>query len=147
MKLINTHKIANQEELLSKLEADGFPCTQTTLSRDLKLLEVGRKSDKEKGYVYILPEITKSEPAVGIQGTYPINGFVSFDFSNHLGVIKTLPGYASSIAIIIDNRSPFGIIGTIAGDDTILVIPRDGVSRTDLVQSLVLVFPDLEGKI
>jgi transcriptional regulator of arginine metabolism len=64
-----------------------------------------------------------------------------------LAVIKTMPGYASSIAVVIDNAEPYEIIGTIAGDDTILVILREGVTHSDLINSLILVMPKLEDKL
>ena len=62
-------------------------------------------------------------------------------------VVKTRPGYASSIAALIDTASPYEIIGTIAGDDTILLIMREGIKRADLINSLILNMPKLAGKI
>lgn len=144
--IITTYKVSSQEELLSMLESKGLNYTQATLSRDLKFLKVNKISDPEKGYKYELPD-HHSIPGQDVAESYAAQGFVSIQFANHLGVIKTHPGYASSIASLIDNSSPFEIVGTIAGDDTILIIPHDNVSEKDVINALVLIIPELRAKI
>lgn len=143
--IIATRKVSSQEELLSLLDKKGMKYTQATLSRDLKFLKVNKISDPEKGYFYELPDqhlITNE-----LAETYAAQGFVSIQFANKLGVIKTLPGYASSIASLIDKANPFEIIGTIAGDDTILLIPQEDVTEKDIINSLILTIPELKNKI
>ena len=71
------------------------------------------------------------------------SGFKSIDFSGNMAVIKTRPGYASSLAYDIDNRESQDIIGTIAGDDTILLVFRDGYSRNEIKQSLSHIIPNI----
>lgn len=144
--LIGKQKIASQEELLSLLLKRGFNYTQATLSRDLKFLKVNKISDPEKGYIYEMPD-QHLNFSNEIAESYAAQGFLSIQFSNNLGVIKTLPGYASSIAALIDNADPFEIIGTIAGDDTILIIPNEDVSSKDVINSLVLIIPELKDRI
>jgi transcriptional regulator of arginine metabolism len=144
--IITNNKVSSQEELLSILDKRGLNYTQATLSRDLKFLKVNKISDAEKGYIYELPE-QHAIPSNDIAETYAAQGFVSIQFANHLGVIKTMPGYASSIASIIDRSSPFEIVGTIAGDDTILIIPHDNVSEQDVINALVLIIPELKNKL
>ena len=144
--LISNNKISSQEELLSLLEHKGLNYTQATLSRDLKFLKVNKISDPEKGYIYELPDQLLGH-ANEVAESYAAQGFVSIQFANHLGVIKTLPGYASSIASLIDRSSPFEIIGTIAGDDTILIIPHDNVLDKDVINALVLIIPELKNKL
>jgi transcriptional regulator of arginine metabolism len=144
-RIIEGDAIPNQEELLKKLDQAGFELTQATLSRDLKFLQAGKRPDKEKGYVYTLPG-NNSEPVpparmTGTSTAFPLNGFVSMDFAHHMAVIRTLPGYANSIAYTIDEMDAFEILGTIAGDDTILLIPREGVSREDVKNVLAVLFP------
>lgn len=144
--IVSNNKISSQEELLSLLESRGLNYTQATLSRDLKFLKVNKISDPEKGYIYEMPDqhqIYSNEVAE----SYAAQGFVSIQFAHHLGVIKTLPGYAPSIASLIDRSSPFEIIGTIAGDDTILIVPHDNVSDKDVINALVLIVPELKNKI
>ena len=143
--LIVNSKISSQEELLGLLQERGLTYTQATLSRDLKFLKVNKISDAEKGYIYELPDqhIITNDAAE----SYAAQGFVSLQFANNLCVIKTLPGYASSIASLIDRSTPFEIVGTIAGDDTILIIPHDNVSESDVVNALVLIIPELKDKL
>ena len=140
-KIIEGEAISNQEDLLKKLDKSGFDLTQATLSRDLKFLQAGKRPDKERGYVYILPgKNTESVPPAR-EGTFPLNGFVSIDFAWNMALIKTLPGYAGSIASAIDALDAFEILGTIAGDDTIMLIPREGVSRDDVINVLAVLIP------
>jgi transcriptional regulator of arginine metabolism len=143
--LISSMKISSQEELLGLLEERGLTYTQATLSRDLKFLKVNKIADAEKGYIYELPEqhIIINEVAE----SYAAQGFISITFAKNLGVIKTMPGYAPSIASMIDKADPFEIIGTIAGDDTILIIPHDDVSERDVLNTLILIIPELKEKL
>ena len=133
-RLINSINISSQEELLSLLEDQGFAMTQATLSRDLKHLRVAKMPDNEKGYIYMLTEKQLSEPTENEE--IQISGFVSIDFAQGMAIMKTMPGHASSIAYALDNHNSYEISGTIAGDDTILIIPRDGVTKGDLIRLL-----------
>ena len=82
--------------------------------------------------------------------TRPVNnsllantGFISLEFSRNLAVVRTRPGYASSIAYDIDVNSPHEILGTIAGDDTILIIPREEYSREQVIEALSYFIPNI----
>lgn len=143
--LITSRKISSQEELLGLLEDRGLNYTQATLSRDLKFLKVNKLADPEKGYIYKLPE--NHAASNDFTDSYAAQGFMSLQFANNMAVIKTIPGYASSIASLIDKANPFEIVGTIAGDDTILIIPHDNVSDSDIVNALVLIIPELKEKL
>ncbi len=143
--IIATRKISSQDELLLLLDKKGLNYTQATLSRDLKFLKVNKISDPEKGYIYELPD--QHTVSNEVAETYAAQGFVSIQFANRLGIIKTLPGYASSIASLIDKAGPFEIVGTIAGDDTILIIPHDNVTEKDVINALILIIPELKNKI
>lgn len=138
-RLINGSNISSQEELLSLLERQGFSMTQATLSRDLKYLKVAKMPDSEKGYIYMLTERQLNDPSEN--ENIPITGFVSIDFAQGMAVMKTLPGHAGSIAYALDNLNSYEIAGTIAGDDTILIIPRDGVTKGDLTNLLKTKMP------
>jgi len=138
-RLINGSNISSQEELLALLERQGFSMTQATLSRDLKYLRVAKMPDSEKGYIYMLTERQLNNPSENED--IPITGFVSIDFAQGMAIMKTLPGHASSIAYALDNLNSYEIAGTIAGDDTILIIPRDGVTKGDLTNLLKTKMP------
>ena len=124
------------------LEKRGYELTQATLSRDLKYLKVAKMPDDHTGYVYILPDKDLVVENSDSQDSR-YNGLVSINFAQGMAVLRTLPGHASSIAYTMDNLDAYEIAGTIAGDDTILLVPRDGVSRSDLINLLKLRMPGL----
>jgi transcriptional regulator of arginine metabolism len=143
--LIRNNKIGSQEELLTLLQKNNFDLTQATLSRDLKQLKVAKMPDHEGGYVYLLPEdpgiIRQGFSRAAEQSRYPVNGFLSIDFCGVFAVIKTKPGYSGSVAADIDQKASTEVLGTIAGDDTILIIPREHVSRNELLKALSDILP------
>jgi len=146
--VITGNTICSQEELLMKLRDTGFSLTQATLSRDLKSLRVAKVPDPATGYIYRIPERTINENQNRSQRVnYLADGFLDVQVSGNLAVIKTLPGYASSIASFIDKSNAWEIMGTIAGDDTILVIMREGITKLQLRNSLTTIMPKLEEKI
>ncbi len=147
-KIITTNEISSQEELLGKLKEEDFDLTQATLSRDLKILKVAKVSHSKRGYVYVIPEGVSVEPQhENTRVNFLVDGFRDLRFSGNLAVLRTRPGYASSLAAVLDNADPYEIIGTIAGDDTILLVMREGVTSSDLINSLILVMPKLEDKL
>ena len=137
--IISSQELGSQEELLSALQKEGFQLTQATLSRDLKQLKVAKASSMSGNYVYVLPNDTMykrvSTPSK-VREMMEVPGFLSINFSGNMGVIKTRPGYASSIAWNIDNSDMPQLLGTIAGDDTIFVVIKEGVSHEE-VQSIL----------
>ncbi|MCU0460930.1 MAG: hypothetical protein MUF36_02775 [Bacteroidales bacterium] len=145
-KIITGEIISSQEALLKKLRSKGIACTQATLSRDLRQLGAGRISDGQGGYKYALPESPADlQPDYSRLQMLPvIRDLVD---AKGLLVIRTLPGNANNTAIYIDNTLRFEIAGTIAGDDTILVIPRDGITNNQVHTCLELILPGLHEKI
>jgi len=143
--LIRTNKIGSQEELLALLQQNNFDLTQATLSRDLKQLKVAKMPDHEGSYVYLLPEESGINRQSWIKSTdlgrYTVSGFLSIDFCGVFAVVKTKPGYSGSIAADIDQKTSSEILGTIAGDDTILIIPKEHVTRAELLRTLSEVLP------
>jgi transcriptional regulator of arginine metabolism len=146
--IILSGRISSQDELLHIMKDQGFELTQATLSRDLKILKVAKVSDPKLGYVYVIPEGMNTEnQRENTRINFLSDGFRNLQFSGNLAVMRTMPGYASSLAVVIDSAAPYEIIGTIAGDDTILIIMREGVTHSDLINSLILVMPKLEDKL
>jgi len=142
--IIKSNKIGSQEELLSLLQKSNFDLTQATLSRDLKQLKVAKMPDYEGGYVYVLPDgpnLIKSSWSKAPEASYIANGFLSIDFCGVFAVVKTKPGYSGGIAADIDQKASSEILGTIAGDDTILIIPREHISRAELTRILSEILP------
>jgi len=143
--ILRSTLVGSQEELLKILSERQCEVTQATLSRDLKLLKVAKTPLSNGAYKYILPSYNKPLPATGSVNTLISHGAVlSMEFSGQLGVVKTKPGYASAIAWDIDNKATDHVLGTIAGDDTILVIPREGVTRDEILEMMNITFSEKE---
>ena len=146
-RIIQDNKIASQEELLESLRKAGFELTQATLSRDLKEIRVGKLADTVKGSVYVLHEQLNKSNQQDNAPSVPLNSVLSVVFSNHLCVIRTFPAFASTIANFIDGSRLAEVAGTIAGDDTILVIPREGYTQKEILKALGSVIPEIENKL
>ncbi len=135
--IISVENINNQEVLLDKLKTNGFDLTQATLSRDLTFLNVTKLNSGNGISRYILPEESSNS------ATIDPTGFKSLEFSGNFGMIRTIPGYANMLASLIDKRRSHEIIGTIAGDDTILIIPKDGASKEDVTNRIEIILAEL----
>ena len=145
--LISSKELSCQEEVMKELNKEGFKLTQATLSRDLKQLKVAKASSMSGKYVYVLPNETMykriSSPRSASE-MMQVPGFVSINYSRNIGVIKTRPGYASAIAFNLDNSDLPDILGTIAGDDTIFIILRDGAHPKDVTEQFAAGIPNLK---
>ena len=130
--LLQERSAGSQEELLERLKARGFVATQATLSRDLRALKIA----KIQGEGYVLPRGTVRHQALS-------GSAVSLAFSGNLGVVKTGPGFANAVAMLIDGAALPEVLGTLAGDDTVLVILREGVPSEAARASLATIFPQL----
>jgi transcriptional regulator of arginine metabolism len=143
-RIIKANRVASQEELLGLLVAEGYSVTQATLSRDLKLLKVGKVSEGQTGYYYTLPgEEDRRESEKSYVQDFQ-RGYVSIEFSHNLGVVRTLTGHANSVALALDNLGMEEILGTLAGDDTVLIVLKEGVSGAHIIEKLREKIPDLE---
>lgn len=126
---------------MQKLEERGIFCTQATLSRDLRFLGAARIPDSEGNYHYTIPSKFSEAEGDTPEGIFG-SSIREIVFARDLMILKTAPGFASSIAIALDKAGRFEIAGTMAGDDTVMVVPRDGVAARELLTSLSLVFPE-----
>ena len=131
---------------LDVYKRQGFELTQATLSRDLKQLKVAKAASMNGKYVYVLPNniMYKRSTDQSAGEMLRNNGFISLQFSGNIAVIRTRPGYASSMAYDIDNNEFSEILGTIAGDDTIMLVLREGVATSKVRQLLSLIIPNIE---
>ena len=144
--IISSQELGSQEEVLKALAKEGFTRTQATLSRDLKQLKVAKAASMNGKYVYVLPNETmykRISSPLSANEMLQTPGFLSINFSGNMGVIKTRPGYASSIAYNIDNGALTTILGTIAGDDTIFIVKKDGVTEEQVLEGLKGIIPNI----
>jgi transcriptional regulator of arginine metabolism len=140
-KIIRTEYISSQEELIARLEESGVTVTQSTLSRDLKFMNVAKVPHKEKGYIYVLPNAAHSDILVSTNLT---DNIIDVAFSSNLCVITTKPGYASAVSVPIDSRGINEVIGSIAGDNTILLVLREDFDKDNLMEQLYALFPSIQ---
>ena len=148
MELVNTHAPNSQGKLLKLLHDRGFAITQTTLSRDIKQLKISKIPDDKGNYVYMNShQDMKDSNRFFVKdkaGYSSGRGFISIDFSNQLCVIKTRTGYANGIASDINQRGSSIILGTIVSDNTILLIPREGLTRQEIMATLATIIPGMK---
>jgi transcriptional regulator of arginine metabolism len=123
LELIESYDIETQDELVEKLKEQGMEVTQATISRDIKelrLVKVMTNGGKAKYTAMNSDTGVLSEKLLTILR----GGYVSSDYANNILVVKTLPGMAPAVASAIDSLGWSEIVGTIAGDDTIMVVTR-----------------------
>ncbi len=144
--IVTSMELSSQDEIIRALQRQGVEVSQATLSRDMKLLKIVKTANADGKYVYAIPTETayrrvhRPQPAVDI---LPAPGFKSIQFSGNMAVMRTRPGFASSIASNIDSAALNAVIGTIAGDDTIFIVIREGATHVDVVDQLSAVIPDM----
>jgi len=119
LKLIRSHHLHTQEDLAKSLRAIGVPATQVTLSRDIRELGLVKTAD---GYVQGVPEASSNGPDVI---TLAREFVQDIRIAQNLLVLRTPAGHANSVAVALDNADWPEVTGTIAGDDTILVVAPD----------------------
>lgn len=144
--LISSQELCCQEDVLKALAKEGFVVTQATLSRDMKQLKVAKATNLSGKYFYVLPNETMYKRVSSPKSAAEMmltSGFMSVNFSGNIGVVKTRPGYASSLAYNIDNGGLSTILGTIAGDDTILIVIGEGYDHETVISELKSVIPEI----
>ena len=125
MEIISTRNVETQEQLLAALQEAGFRATQATISRDIKELRIVKELTSMGTYRY-----TISSNKIGDSFTSKLNAIfrecvISYDYAQNIIVIRTLPGLASAAGSAIDAMNLNVVVGSLAGDDTVIVIMRD----------------------
>ncbi len=134
--IIQAGPVFSQDELAARLREAGISSTQATLSRDLKALRIS----KVPGEGYVVPARGRS---LSVDFT---SGILRIQFSANLGVIRTRPGLANAVAVLIDNHMVHSVLGTIAGDDTILLILREEATPEVVLDALTPLFPEIKNR-
>ncbi|MBQ8501312.1 MAG: arginine repressor [Bacteroides sp.] len=144
--IISSKEVGSQEELLQALAQEGYSLTQATLSRDLKQLKVAKATNMAGRYVYVLPNdiLYKRTNSQTASEMMKHTGFVSLQFSKNIAIIRTRPGYAGSIAYDIDIQECPAILGTIAGDDTVMMVLHEAVSHEEVREFLKSIIPNIQ---
>lgn len=133
--LIASHNIQTQEELVDLLRDNGFQVTQATVSRDIKELQLIKVPDDSGEYKYALP-IDQKFSAVQRLKRALVDHYLHIDRANNLVVMKCLPGTANAVGVLIDQLEWPELLGTICGDDTILLICRTDEQGAEVVERI-----------
>ncbi len=143
-RIIRDQRVTSQEQLLGILKQHGYSVTQATLSRDLKVLNVAKISRSSHGYYYTLPSAEERRESERNYISDFVRGYVSIRFSHNIGVIRTLTGHADSVAIAVDNVMPDTVLGTVAGDDTVIAVLKQSMSAEEFMSLLREKVPEIE---
>lgn len=140
-RIVGEELISSQEELIKRLSEYGVHATQSTLSRDFKEVNISKMPHPDKGYIYVLSEKLGGEIVTNTANLG--DAVLDIRFSHNIAVISTKSGYASAVSVIIDARKSKDIIGTVAGDNNIIVILHQEATHEDVLAQMQQLFPSL----
>jgi transcriptional regulator of arginine metabolism len=130
--LVARHHVESQTELVALLAEQGVEATQATVSRDLEDLRIGKQRGADGRLAYALPE-----PA-GLAQTLRLFA-LDIDASGNLAVVRTPPGLAGAVAAAIDEAAEPGVLATVQGDDTVLVVAVEGTTGREIAHRLIAI--------
>ena len=139
LELIEEYDIDTQENLIEKLNGVGISVTQTTISRDIRELKLVKGMTGRGTYKYIVPGV-KRENNTPILNSALTDAVVKIEAAKNIVVVKTFPGMANALAVCIDTLEHPHIVGSVAGDDTVLLVIKDDETATMVEDKLKNVF-------
>lgn len=125
LEIISNKNIETQEQLLAELQAEGFRGTQATISRDIKELRIVKELTSLGAYRYTISNSDLGSTFSARLNTIFRECVISVDYAQNIIVVRTLPGLASAAGSAIDAMNLNTIVGTLAGDDTVMIVMRD----------------------
>ena len=125
MEIISNRNVETQEQLLAALQEEGFRGTQATISRDIKELRIVKELTSLGTYRYTTSSTEISGSFSSRLNTIFRECVIGYDYAQNIIVIRTLPGLASAAGSAIDAMNLHAVVGSLAGDDTVMVIMRD----------------------
>ena len=135
LELIEKYDIDTQDTLISKLAEEGYNVTQTTVSRDIRQLSLVKGVTSRGTYKYIAPGVVKGNN-VPILNSAITDSVVKIEAACNIVVVKSFPGMANAIAVCVDSLHHDDIVGSVAGDDTILLVVRNNQYADELAKEL-----------
>ena len=135
LEIIKDNEIKTQEELLEYLKADGFSVTQATISRDIKELRLIKVLSSDGVYRYSIGNMQTSDMASKFYQLFT-DSVISVDSACNLVVVKCYAGMAQAVCTALDSMKWNGVVGTLAGDDTLLVVSYNEQSAKNIVNEM-----------
>ena len=136
LEIIGQENIETQEQLLTRLQARGFRCTQATISRDIKQLHLIKEPVGQGVYKYAVSGNRAMLNVAAKLRTIFRECIVSIDYAKNIVVVKTMPGLANGACSALDNMDMNDIVGSLAGDDTALLVMRNTEAAELLCQEI-----------
>ena len=137
VELVNTYDIDTQQALIEKLCEAGFSATQTTVSRDINQLKLFKAVIPGGGYKYVAPGAKGDEGARPVMNSALKGAVLKIEVARNIVVIKTLSGMANAVAVCVDGLNHDDIVGSVAGDDTILLVIKTDEKAQEVEQRLI----------
>lgn len=135
LELIQSYTIDTQEELLRRLREEGFDVTQATVSRDIKELRLLKTLGKDGAYKYTTGNRSTMDVSTNFRSLFSTT-VQHIDFAGNMIVLKTINGMAQGICAALDSMEWDGMVGTIAGDDSIFIVARSNAKAVTLTSEL-----------
>ena len=135
LELIAKYEIETQEDMMSRLQSEGFKVTQATVSRDLKELKLTKTLTARGTYRYTANMLRQRAGGAKLNSAM-VDSIIQVEYSLNNVVIKTYPGLAQAVASGVDALNMHSILGCVAGDDTIIIVTRDEESSKEISQTL-----------
>ena len=139
LEIIEKYEIGTQEALIQKLREHGIDATQTTVSRDIRQLKLIKGPTGMGTYKYVAPEARATSNAPGHNSALA-DAVIKIDVAQNIVVVKTHSGLANAIGVCIDTMNLAGIVGSVAGDDTVIIIVRDSDAAARVRDALSEIF-------
>lgn len=142
LELVSKYEIETQEEMMSRLQSEGFKVTQATVSRDLRELKLMKTLTARGTYRYSVNAGRHHAGNVKLNNAM-VDSIIQVDYSFNNVVIKTYPGMAQAVASAVDSLNMHSILGCVAGDDTIIIVTRgqeDSCELSDKIKELMKTF-------
>ncbi len=135
LELVEQYDIDTQETLIQRLSEAGIETTQTTISRDIRQLQLAKGITERGTYKYVLPELKKAGSAP-VLNTALTDSIIKIEAAENIVVVKTLAGMANAVAVCIDSLELEKTVGSVAGDDTILLVIKTVKDALEAERSL-----------
>ena len=139
LEIIDTYDIDTQEMMIEKLREAGINATQTTISRDIRELKLVKGMAANGGYKYVQPGVRR-DANIPVLNAALTESVVRIEAAGTIVVVKTFPGMANALAVCVDSLEKPHIVGSVAGDDTILLVVRSEEVAREVAKELNEVF-------
>ena len=139
LEIIDTYDIDTQEMMIEKLREAGINATQTTISRDIRELKLVKGMAANGGYKYVQPGVRR-DANIPVLNAALTESVVRIEAAGNIVVVKTFPGMANALAVCVDSLEKPHIVGSVAGDDTILLVVRSEEVAREVAKELNEVF-------